>query len=222
MGKKAPSIEQITEILGNQVLVGRACLTVAQGIWNADPVVRATAPTFFGLALEGNLQLAQIHAARLYDKTTGAVSIYSLISEAKKWAAGLPEPDGSAALQGICDAESRIAGIEPNLISIEKRRNEALAHLDQRTVRDPKRLDALAPLTVPELSKVLTETGNIISEIGVVYRGVASNFEFLDVEDYKMALSLISDAKCARIEKYEKEFGVPAPFDRPANCPKSS
>ncbi len=28
-----PSIEQMSEILGNQVLVGRACLTIAQGIW---------------------------------------------------------------------------------------------------------------------------------------------------------------------------------------------
>ncbi len=50
-----PSIEQMSEILGNQVLVGRACLTIAQGIWNADPVVRATAPTVFGLTMEANL-----------------------------------------------------------------------------------------------------------------------------------------------------------------------
>ena len=50
-----PSIEQMSEILGNQVLVGRACLTIAQGIWDADPVVRATAPTFFGLTMEANL-----------------------------------------------------------------------------------------------------------------------------------------------------------------------
>ncbi len=97
-----------------------------------------------------------------------------------------------------------------------------MAHLDPRTVRDPERFSTVAPLTVPELSKVLSETGQIISEINVTYRGVASNYEFLDVGDYEMALSLISDAKCAQVEKYEKEFGIPAPFDRPRNCPKVS
>jgi hypothetical protein len=71
------------------------------------------------------------------------------------------------------------------------------------------------------LSKVLAETGRIISEINVVYRGAASNFEFLGVDDYQMALSLISEAKCAQVEKWEKEFGTPAPFDRPRNCSKA-
>jgi hypothetical protein len=38
----------------------------------------------------------------------GPISIYSLISGAKKWAAGLPKPDDSVALQELRDAESRI------------------------------------------------------------------------------------------------------------------
>jgi hypothetical protein len=172
--------------------------------------------------LEGNLQLAQMYAARLYDKTPGAISIYSLISEAKKWAAGLQKPGDSVALQEIRDSESRIQALEPILASITKRRNEALAHLDPRTVRDPQRLNAIATLTVPELSKVFAETGQIISEVNVVYRDIASNFEFLGVEDFKVAFGLIADAKCAQVEEWEKEFGTPAPFERPRNCPKVS
>jgi hypothetical protein len=105
----------MTEILGNQVLVGRACLKIAQGIWDADPVVRSTAPTFFGLTLEESLQLAQIHAARLYDEN--AISIYSLISEVKKWLA-VAKPDDSVALQSILHSESRIEALEPILTSI--------------------------------------------------------------------------------------------------------
>jgi hypothetical protein len=213
--------EEIRAALANQIVVGKACLKISQGIWRADPVVLATAPIFFGLTLEGNLQLAQMYAARLYDQTPGAISIYSLIAEARKWATGLPSEERLAVLTSISESEARIDELQPILASITKRRNEAFAHLDSRTVRNPQRLNETASLTVPDLSRVFAATGRLLSEISVLTRDVASDFDLLGVDDYEMALSLISEAKCAQVENYEKEFGSPAPFERPRNCPKS-
>ena len=220
--KAKPNFEQISISLANQVLIGNACTNIARGLWNADPVVLATAKIFFGLALEGNLQLAQIYAARMFDKTKGAISVYSFMREAKNWAAGLQGAEAATAAEAITGAESRILSLEPILFSLLRRRNEALAHLDPKTVVDPQHLDKNAKLTFPELSKVFVQTGRILNEINALRTGVVSHFEFVGVEDYEMALMLISEAKCAQVDRYEKEFGKPAPFERPKNCPEAS
>jgi hypothetical protein len=215
-----PSLEQILTALINQVLVGKSHLTIANGLASADPVILATGKTFFGLSVEGNLQLAQIYAARLYDKTKGALTMFSLVSGVKVAA---QDPAHAAKQAGLLKAaaeiESRIAGLESILSSIKKRRDKAFAHLDPAFL-DPHKLAASAVLSLDDLAKVFTETGLMINEVSVVIRDTAIHFELFDVQDYQMVLSLITEAKCAQVEKYEKEFGQPAPFDRPKDCPK--
>lgn len=205
--KVKPDIDQIAGSLANEVLVGSACLKIAQGLQNADRAVLGTARIFFFLALEGNLQLAQIYAARLFDRTAGAISVHSFILEAKTWAAELSDrEEAAAAAQAISSAESRIASLKPILSSLLRRRNQALAHLDPTTVVDPDHLDQSAALTLPELEKVFVETVMIFNEINVLRTGITSNVEFVGVEDYQMALTLISEAKCARTEIRGRPF----------------
>lgn len=76
---------------------------------------------------------------------------------------------------------------------------------------DPQHLDQSATLTVPDLKKVFVETGMIFNETNALQTGIVSNFDFIGVEDYQMALMLISEAKCAQADKYEEEFGEPVP-----------
>ncbi len=42
---------------------------MAKGLLESDPVLLQTAPTFFGLTIDGSVELAQMAIARLYDKT---------------------------------------------------------------------------------------------------------------------------------------------------------
>ncbi len=73
MGK--PTLKQILDALKRQVLVGKSYLGVAKGLLSADPVILDGARTFFGLTIDGGIELAQMAIARLYDRTTGAVTI---------------------------------------------------------------------------------------------------------------------------------------------------
>jgi hypothetical protein len=216
-----PSLELMLTALTNQLLAGTSYLTIANGLTSADPVILATGKTFFGLTVEGNLQLAQIYAARLYDKTKGALTMFSLVAAVKLAA---QDPKHSSKHAGLLNAageiESRIAGLESILSSIKKRRDKAFAHLDPAFL-DPQKLAASAVLSLGDLAKVFEETGRMINEVDVVLRDTTGYFELFDIHDYEMVLSLITDAKCAQVEKYEKEFGQPAPFDRPKNCPES-
>lgn len=59
----------------------------------------------------------------------------------------------------------RVVAIQPLLDSIRRRRNEWLAHLDPRTVIDPKVLSEAARLTIPDLERAFEGTEEILVEL---------------------------------------------------------
>jgi hypothetical protein len=77
-----PTLKQILDALKNQVLLGRSYLNLAKGLLKADPVILQTGPTFFGLTTDGSLELAQMAIARLYDKTSRAVTVQRMLDQA--------------------------------------------------------------------------------------------------------------------------------------------
>src|SRR5205814_6056214 len=89
-----PTLKQILDVLKRQVLVGKSYLGIAKGLLEADPAIRDTAPTFFGLTIEGSLELAQMTIARLYDDATrGSVTIRRLLVRAAEEAASFQRGD---------------------------------------------------------------------------------------------------------------------------------
>jgi hypothetical protein len=213
-----PTLKQTLEVLRRQVLVGKSYVNVARGLLQADPYLLQTAPTFFGLTIDGSLELAQMAVARLYDKTQGAVTIRTMLRAAAKQLSTFQNATPQEAGQVIQKCEQRVIGIEPILKAIRRRRNEWLAHLDPRTVANPATLAARAKLTMPDLEKAFSETEGIVVELFAHHQGVFGELEFIGGDDYKMALDWIRSAKCTFIENYEKEFGEPLPGPRPKDC----
>ncbi len=132
MGK--PTLKQILEALKNQVLVGKSYLELAKGLLKADPVILQSAPTFFGLTMDGSLELAQMAIARLYDKTSGAVTVQKMLGQAALEVTSFKRGTKEEVSESIADSKKVVVELEPVLASIRKRRNEWLAHLDPRTV----------------------------------------------------------------------------------------
>jgi len=221
MENAKPTIDQILSNLKNEVVLGKAYLTIGKGLAGTDPVVLNTARAFFGLTREACLQMSQMFAAKLYDKTAGTVTVKSLLnvarSQAGKFKFGSPQEVSAV----VKEAESRIAALIPILKSVQDRRNQALAHLDPRTVTNPEELDANAKLTVADLERIFEETGSVLNEFALLWQDVTSIMQLIDDEDYTSALDLIADAKHAQADKYEAEFKEPCPFPRPRK-PKSA
>jgi hypothetical protein len=65
--------------LNGQVLIGKSYLNVARGLLRADPVILDGSRTFFGLTIDGSLELAQMAVAKLHDRTRGAVTISAML-----------------------------------------------------------------------------------------------------------------------------------------------
>ena len=99
------------------------------------------------------------------------------------------------------------------------RRNKWLAHLDPDTVRDPAALATKAKLSIPDLDLAFQETEKILLELSSLYEGVIGELQFLGGDDYKVALDWIRKAKCAYIERFEREHGVGSwTSARPKDC----
>jgi hypothetical protein len=211
-----PSIEQILTSLTNEVLLGRAYLTIASGLKDADPVVLKASATFFGLTIEASLQMSQMYAAKLYDQTKGAVTVESLLDRAKLGAATFKNGTPDDILLVVKSATTRIAGLQDILRSIQKRRHEVIAHLDPRTVTDPVGLATRAKLTISDLRKVFDETSAVLNDVMRLWHDTYAHMEFIGSDDYKTSLDLIADAKHAQVDRWEKEFpDKPCDFPRP-------
>jgi AbiU2 len=211
-----PTFKQVLDALKGQVLAGKSHLGIAKGLVNADPVLLDGARTFFGLTINGNLELAQMAIARLYDRTTGAVTIPAMLARAPKEISSFQRGDRKRIVEAIKKAESAVTGLESVLDSIHQRRNEWLAHLDPRTVRDSAALGVKAKLSIPDLERAFQETEEIVLEMSSLYEGVIGKLHYLGDDDYKVALNWIRRAKCDFIENYEKQFGAwtgPRPKD---------
>ena len=220
MGK--PTLKQILDALKRQVLVGKSYLGVAKGLLSADPVILDGARTFFGLTIDGGIELAQMAIARLYDRTTGAVTIPVMLARAASEIGSFQRGDREKIIQTIKRAENAVVGLESVLSSIHKRRNEWLAHLDPRTVGDPAALAVKAKLSIPDLDRAFQETEKMLLELSSPYEGVIGELRFLGDDDYKPALNWIRLAKCAFIEQFEKEYGVGSWTGlRPKDCSRN-
>jgi AbiU2 len=210
-----PNLKKVLDALKNQVLVGKSYLRVAKGLLQADPVILQTAPTFFGLTTDGSLELAQMAVARLYDATAGAVTVQKMLGQAALNIASFRASENDVK-EGITEARKLVAGLDKVLGAIRTRRNEWLAHLDPRTVADPRALAAKAKLTIPDIEKAFKDTETLLIKVSCLYDGTFGDLRFIGGDDYEQALDWIRIAKCEHIERYEREFGTwtgPRPRD---------
>ena len=213
-----PTFKQILEALKRQVLFGRSYLNVAKGLLAADPVILQTAPTFFGLTIDGSIELAQMAIARMYDVTRGSVTIPRMLDRASEEAASFQHADERSVKAQIAKWKAVIVAVESVLESIRHRRNEWLAHLDPRTVANPAYLSAKAQLTIPDLERAFRETEKIVLDMSLLYEGVFGELRFIGDDDYEVALDWIRSAKCTAVENYEKEFHAAWDGPRPKDC----
>ena len=202
-----PTLKQVLDAQKHQVLVGKTYLNLAQALSQTDQAIIQGSETFFGLTLNGSLELAQLTVARLFDKTKGAITVPTMLGQARMQTNSFQRGTPTEVQRAIEESEKAILSLEPVLVAVRKRRNEWLAHLDPRTIANPSALSAKAKLTIPDLERVFQETEKVLLGLSSLYDGTFGELRFIGGDDYKAALGWIRKAKCAFIESYEKEFG---------------
>ena len=221
-GAPMPTIQQTLDRLINEFRHGNTSLQIAVGLRAGDPVILQLAPVFFGMSIEGNLELAQIYAARMYDKTRGAITIETLMQQCEDQAKSFNFGTEEQVFSALSWCSEAIKSIRPALNSIKKRRDKALAHLDPRFVATPTFLNTEASLTIPELETVYKKTEQILQRLDAVHSGTIGPLTFLGPDDYLTVLDLLADAKCREATEYEKEFDTKCDWPLPAKYRKGA
>jgi hypothetical protein len=213
-----PTLKQILDALKKQVLVGKTYLDTAKGLLEADPVLVQTAPTFFGMAIDGGLELAQMAVSRLYDTTRNTMSVPKMLQRAEQEAGTFQRASGQEVRKAIAECRNTVVGLDPVIASIGERRNGWLAHLDPNTIADPNALAGRAKLTLPDLDRSFKDTEEVVLKISCLYEGTIGELRYIGGDDYESALDWIRRARCAWIEKYEQESKGKWDGPRPKDC----
>jgi hypothetical protein len=213
-----PTLQQILDAFKKQVLVGKTYFETAKGLLNEDPVLIQIAPTFFGMAIDGSLELAQMAVARLYDTTRNTMSVPKMLRRAEQEAGTFHLADGQQVRKAIAECQKLVIRLEPVIASIGDRRNGWLAHLDPNTIVDPNAVVARAQLTFPDLERSFKDTEEIVLKMSSLYDGTIGELKYIGGDDYKDALNWIRSARCEFIKKYENKFKQKWDGPRPKDC----
>jgi hypothetical protein len=192
---QTPDTQRIIDRLIHEFRQGNTALKIAMGLLAADPTVIQIAPVFFGLTIEGNLYLAQMYAAKMYDSHRAAITINTLIQRCEDEAKTFNHATEAKVLEEVAWCREAVASIQTILRAITKRRNQALAHLDPRFVQDPVAFNTSAALTIPDLVTVFERTDKILQRIDAVHSGTIGGLGYLGPNDYKVVLDLITSRK---------------------------
>src|SRR2546426_4645176 len=147
--------------------------------------------------MDGSLELAQMAVARLYDRTSGAVTMQKMLGRAALEIASFQRGTKQEVSEAIANSEKVVVELEPVLAAIRQRRNEWLAHLDPRTVADPKALAAQAKLTIPDLERAFRETEEMLVKLSCFYDGTFGDLEFIGGGEYEKTKDWVSPGKRA-------------------------
>jgi hypothetical protein len=204
--------------LTEMVVLGKAHVAIGRGIAEeagGDPVIAQVAPTFWGMTLTAHLDMAQLLAYKLFDTQGNAMTIEGLLATAEEHCSAFEHaaPEEVQAIVQI--ARVQIGNLDRPLKLVRAKRNRILAHSDPTIITDPARLEKEVKVTLPDLNQIFFVAGSVLNEISRVFKDTTSIMEIIGGKDYKSVIDLVSDAKSAQVDAWEKEFSEPCPFPRP-------
>lgn len=209
------NLNQVFAAIERQILVGKTYMIIARGLREADPRLRAVAPTFFGLTSDGLLELAQMVVARIYDQTPGPVTIRMMLDQADTDVGSFAYGNRDEVSAAIHEARAKLLNLEPVLAVIAIRRNEWLAHLDPRTVGNPHALDEKASLSITDLDLAFKESEKILTNLTRLFDGTFGAIRFSADDDYKAVFRHIDRSQAAErkefADSFEAQFRHPPP-----------
>ena len=213
MGKL--TIKQVFLAIERQILIGKTYFAISKGLLQTEPRFIGVAPTFFGLTIDGGFELAQMAVARMYDKTPGPVTVQMLLKQAALEINSFECKDREKIMDAIAKSNATLVKLKPVLKVIATRRNEWLAHLDPRTVGNPRALNKKASLTIPDLDLAFEETEKVVGGLRRLFDGSHGPIRYSGDDDYKTVIGYIDRAKAAEKKafdaKFENQFGHPPP-----------
>jgi AbiU2 len=208
------------DALTNESLNGYTHLGIAEGLAKIDPFVGGYAPVFFMYSIFANLAAAEMHANKMFDTHSNAVTVQDFLEMARMRSTKFTFATEQEVLTEIENSENEISLLTPTIKILRSHRNDFLAHLSPKLAFTPEQV--FVQLAMADIRKVLYTGGDIVNQLPRKWSNSSNQLIESNVEDYKIVVGLASKQLCTDIRADEAKFvqrGL-KPSPRPRDCPE--
>lgn len=133
-----------------------------------------------------------MRAARLFDPTSGTVTIPSMLRTAEQKAGTFQSATAAEVRGKIGVWDGRIASIRPTLAKLHNLRNGLIAHLDTDVILDPEEMNRTIGVTFDEIDQILNIAKEIVAGVLDTYNNSMFTDELLSGDHEALFLILES------------------------------
>ena len=168
---------------------------LTRSLKGAHTAIVGIAPTFFNLSVEAHAQATILHAARIFDRKPGTVSIHALLALVSNRAGTFKHANAMQIRKDVTEASRTVAKLEPIVGAVKTRRNETLAHSDPRAFIEYESYVEDGRVSYRQLEGLYIKTDAILNHFFQAYngRGFPPNL-LTGIEDVTALLQFILDS----------------------------
>jgi hypothetical protein len=146
-----------------------------------------------------------MHAAKLFDLTQGSISLYTILKRAREDKQSISTDFRRNNLDAhLKECRTKMKSLKSALNAVQTRRNKVLAHLDPSIISDPENVSKKSEITVEELKRIFVISGEVCNGVSVAYWDVWGTMDYIGIDDFSYALSLIEAGKKQQLAEYQK------------------
>jgi hypothetical protein len=160
--------EMLLFMLTQEVSFARLHMQIARGLAKAasdKPRTLQCAQIFFAFSFRAHLESAYARAARLFDPTSGAATIPSILQTAERKAGKFQFAKPAEVRKKIRIWKNRIEDVQPALKKLHDLRNRLMAHLDLEVILDPQEMSRTVAVTFDEVEQILQVAKEILTGV---------------------------------------------------------
>lgn len=192
--------EMLLFVLTQEVSFARLHLQIARDLAKeaADqPRALHCADIFFAFTFRAHLESAYARAARLFDPTSGAVTIASIIRAASQRAGTFQFATPPEIRRKIAAWEAGTAAVQPLLEKLHNLRNGLMAHLDKEVILDPNEMARTVAVTFDEIDQILDVARNTLLDAVDSYNGAVYGDQLLSRSDHEVLFRILEKSLLA-------------------------
>jgi hypothetical protein len=155
--------------LMTEVIYGKAHFSLTRSLKGAHPAIVRISPVFFGLTVGAHADSTVLHAARIFDRRPGSVSIHALLEFGLKHAGTFKQASASEVRRVITESKRAVAELQPIVDAIRTRRNETLAHMDPRAFIDWDRHVTEGKVSYRQIEGLFSKIEGILNQLSELY-----------------------------------------------------
>jgi hypothetical protein len=186
--------EMLLFVLTHEVTFARLHLQIARGLAKEasdQPRILHCARTFFAFTFRAHLESAYARAARLFDPTSGTVTIASMIRTAKQRAGTFQFATPAEVRKKIGVWQGRMASVQPLLEKLHDLRNGLIAHLDREVILDPNEMTRTVGVTFEDIDQILEVAGETLNDALESYNNATYADQLLSKGDHEALFRIL-------------------------------